>query len=528
MRMMPAQPLTLKNRHGTPIRAMNKGRPAARVAHLGAPLKGLSRRSELTEGDPLLASILTNWIVEDDRITVRPGYIKLGQIAANTPVSALIPYYGSPIQKLLAASGTTLYDTAGAQVSTGWGGDDWAWTSYSDLSSVDYTIMVNGHDGVVSWDGAVFKKETVTAPTGETWVDPLKFDKVLSHMNLLWFADSDNLSVYYLPLQQKSGQLTLFPLNAMFKRGGHVVAMYTWTIDGGLGLDDAIVIFTSNGEAAIYSGIDPAVDFKLVGVFRFDAPMSKHSVINFGGDLYVLISTGFVPMTTLVKAEVENLGRSDIGVLKEFEDVSKAYRNDFGWQVMLNYQSGHAICNMPTGNNTYQQMVRKMPSQIWSKWTGVPSRCWGWLDNHTYFGTDDGGIYLGGEEYLNDNGAAINADVRFAWSSYKSVAKKNFTMLKVYSITDGLPRPFMDLETDYDNTQPTNQPEVTFGPGGGADWDISDWDVSDWAMVTQPRQDWQGITGLGRVGAPRIRVSITGCTFSITGVDVLYELGSLL
>jgi hypothetical protein len=86
----------------------------------------------------------------------------------------------------------------------------------------------------------------------------------------------------------------------------------------------------------------------------------------------------------------------------------------------------------------------------------------------------------------------------------------------------------MDIEVDYNNVLPTNQPEVTAGPSGGAVWDVADWDTSDWALPTQPKQDWQGVTGNGRVGAARIRVAVSGCTFSITGADVIYELGGLL
>ena len=528
MRMFPAAHLPLRNPRGTPVRA--KGKAAAKVSHFSAPLKGLSRAAELNETDPLLASILTNWIVEDDRITVRPGFKKLGQIAANTPISTILPYYGYP-QKLAFASGGAFYDLAGAEIatfSTGWGSDDYSWTSFSNLSSTDYTIFVNGFDGVYSWDGIAAVQETITAPPAETWVLPGKFDKVLSHMNRLWFADSQNLAVYYLPVQQKSGALFVVPLNAIFKRGGHIRGIYTWSIDGGVGLDDAIAIFTSNGEVAIYSGVDPATDFKLVGVFRFDAPMSKDSIINFGGDLYVMVSTGLVPMTTLIRAETEQLGKADLNVMKEFEEVSKANRDSYGWQAMLNHHTNHAICNMPLGNGQYQQMVRKMPGQIWSKWTNVPARCWGWLNNQTYFGSEDGGIYLGGSEYLNDDGKTIDADVRFAWSSFGSVSKKNFKMIRIYTITDGLPRPYMDLEVDYNNVEPTNQPEITAGPSGGAEWDLATWDVDYWAQDTQPKQNWQGVTGLGRVGAARIRVSVSGATFSLTGVDVLYELGGLM
>ena len=527
MKMIPTGIVPLTARHGPVTRLLNKGRPAARVQHFSAPLKGLSRFAELNETDPLLASILTNWVVEEDRITVRPGYRKLGQITPERPISTMIPYYGEP-NRLAAAAGDTIYDLAGEPILGGFGSDDWSWASFANLSDTDYTLMVNGTNGLWSWDGYTFTAESITVPAGETWIDPSLFDKILVHMNRVWFADNQNLAVYYLPLEQKSGDLELFPLSAIFKRGGVVRGIYTWTVDGGVGMDDALAIFTSNGEVAIYSGVDPESDFQLVGVFRFDAPMSKDSIINFGGDLYAMISTGFVPMTTLIRAETEQLGKSDLNVMKEFETLSKSHRDLYGWQVMLNHHTNFAICNMPTGNGQYQQMIRKMPGQVWVKWTDIPARCWGWLNSQTYFGSETGGIYLGGSEYLNDDGAAINADVRFAWSGFKSVSKKSFKLMRLYSITDGLPRPFMDMEVDYSNEPPTNQPEVTAGPSGGADWDVADWDASDWALVTQPRQNWQGVTGLGRVGAARIRVSVTGCTFSLTGVDVLFELGGLM
>jgi hypothetical protein len=256
--------------------------------------------------------------------------------------------------------------------------------------------------------------------------------------------------------------------------------------------------------------------------------MSKDSIINFGGDLYVMVSTGLIPMTTMIRAETEQLGKSDLNVMQEFELVSQVHRAEYGWQVMLNHHTNHAICNMPLGNGKYQQMVRKMPGQIWAKWDNVPARCWGWLDNHAYFADDYGAIYRGGIEYLNDNGKNIDADVRFAWSRFKSVTQKNFKLIRLYTVTDGQSRPYMDIEVDYNNLPPTNQPEVTSGPAGGAVWDTATWDVDYWALPAQARQGWQGVTGLGRVGAPRIRVSTNNCVFSLTGIDVVFELGGVM
>ena len=125
----------------------------------------------------------------------------------------------------------------------------------------------------------------MTAPATKPYIVPDQFQIVVSHMNRLWFADNAKLALYYLPLQQKSGELKELPLNAIFKRGGSIRAVYTWTLDGGMGLDDQLVIFSTNGEAAIYNGTDPDSDFNLIGVYRFDSPMSKHAVVNYGGEL---------------------------------------------------------------------------------------------------------------------------------------------------------------------------------------------------------------------------------------------------
>jgi hypothetical protein len=351
-------------------------------------------------------------------------------------------------------------------------------------------------------------------------------------MNRLWFADSQTLDIYYGGLQQVSTSITLnvLPLNAYFKRGGLIKSIQTWTYSGGAGMDNLLAIFTTNGEAAIYSGSDPdsvSGDFKLVGIFRFDSPMSAGGTINYGGELYVLISTGLVPMSTLLKAEEDNLGTSDQNIIQEFIDVSKSFRDAFGWSVIINSQTNHAICNMPMGGGKYQQLVRFMPNAIWSKWSDVPARCWAWLGNHAYFATEDGKIYITGSEYLDDNGAPINVDVRFAWSSFKSVNKKQFKLARLYMMSDSIPKTFVDIDVDYVTQPPTNLP-ATAAAGVAADWNTATWGVNSWAADAVPRQYWQGVLGLGRVGAPRIRASLQGCTFALTGVDLIYEEGGLM
>ena len=503
-------------------------RSVAAVRHISAPLKGLSLNSKLVTGDPLTATILDNWVVEENNICCRPGIKLFWNYGSASPVEMLVPYYGAP-SRLAAAVDGKLITLDGTVLKTGFLSNDWSWTSFSNLSSVDFTVMANGVDGVWSWDGTNTApvKEAVTAPATETWIVPDQFNIVLSHMNRLWFADGSNLAVYYLPLQQKSGEVKVIPLNAIFKRGGTIRAMYTWTTEGGENLNDQLVIFSSNGECAIYNGVDPASDFYLTGLYRFDSPMSKHSVVNYGGDLYVLISTGLVPMSTLMRAESDQLAASDRNVVSEFFTSSLAFRSDAGWQTFINPSSGRIICNMPQGGtNAYRQMVRNMPNPVWSSWSSLPARCWGWVANRVFLGSDDGKVYEIHPSFLNDAGKPIRVDVQPAWGNFGTPAIKHFKMVLPYLQSDGTPRPYIDMKVDYDLSPPTNQPDVTFADTGAA-WDEGDWDVASWAGGLITHNNWTGVGRLGRVGAPRLVALIQNAEFSLTGWDVLFETGSV-
>lgn len=516
-----AQPVTVKKSGVT------------NVSHVGAPLKGLSLSSALSStGDPLKATILDNWLIDEDKIRCRHGRRLIYAHPDGKPVESLVPYYGVPIQNMALATNGKLTTYSGVTLHTGFLSNDWSWTSFANLGALTYTLMVNGKDGVWSWDGTNLPgglvHETVTAPASATWIDPAKFAIILNHQNHVWFADTVNLAVYYLPLQQKAGEVKYLPLNALFKRGGTVRAIFSWTVDGGDGMDDKLVIFSSNGECAIYSGTDPDTDYSLVGVYRFDSPMSKHCVVQYGGELYVLISTGLVPMSTLMRAQVEHLGQTDRSVYSAFSDNSRKYRDLPGWEAFIDPSSSRIICNMPQGGtNHYQQMVRFMPTQYWTSWSAVPSRSLGWLNNVFYLGDDSGNLFAMDRAYLDDNGAAIKVDVQLAWSNFKTPGVKQFKMVKPYIITDGSPKPSIDIQVDYQTNPPQNQPELTFSNIGG-DWDTSDWDTADWAAGSTMVAKWSGVGRLGTVGAFRMQALIKGCEFGFAGADILFETGSVM
>jgi len=579
--------------------------------HVLPPLNGLSAATQFSTGGNSTATLLDNFVIEDDSIKCRSGFIKKAT-RGTQPVWCLIPYYGTP-NAMAAASNHEIWNAQnGNLIKAGFTSDDWHWTSFSNLGEKDYTVMVNGADGVWSWNGdltadaignipatnltsaasavctvlagdiAKFHvgqivlvsgaagtgtvkangyrtitnitgnnltlnvdtsggatqasgvlldpttgmiKEIVTAPPAATWIAPNNFQIVVSHMNRLFFADSSNLAVYYLPLQQKSGEVKFLPLNAVFRRGGHIRAMATWTTDGGAGMDDLLVIFSSNGECVVYGGTDPDTNFALKGIFRFDSPMSKHAITQYGGELYVLISTGLVPLSVMMKAETEQLGQSERNVTSTFLANAIAYRSDFGWQTFLNPSTGRMFCNQPQGApNRYRQMVRHMPKAVWTSWSAIPARCWSWIDPFVYFGDDAGSVYEMHPIHLNDNGQPIKVDVQMAWSDYKTAADKHFKAIKTYIRSNGDVHPAIDIKVDYDFSEISNTPAIG-DTADGALWDLATWDVDYWATGDRAITIWNGVSPVGHVGAVRLTARLSNATLAVSGWDVVYEVG---
>lgn len=522
MRMMPTRTL------GKAQPLLVKGRIASVSKTFLAPVKGLNLSVKNTTTDQMWAPILSNFVVAEDTIDCRPGYAPFFSHGDAKPIPTLMPYAGVTPKLLFATNGKLA--TTGGTLGSGYASDDWGWTTFSNLGDDDYLVMANGHDGVKSWNGiaTTITDEVITAPTSMAWFDADLINIVMSHQNRLFMADTANLTVYYLPLQTKSGEVKQLPLQAVFKRGGTIRALYSWSIDGGAGQNSQLVVFTDQNEAAIYQGIDPDTDFSLVGVYKFDSPMSKHSVAQYGGELFVQINTGVVPMSTLMRAEAEQLGTTDKAVLSEFQSVSSKYANVHGWGLYMDYSSGRLICSLPLGaEDRYRQMVRKMPNSIWTSWDNVPAHSWCWLDRKLYFGDDKGNIHIMDPLYLSDNGDPIHTDVQFAWSNFGTPGFIQFKMVRLWYLSDGSPKPYIDLKTDYDTTPPRNRPDVSLTIPG-AEWDEADWDSADWASGELTYGQWNGVASKGNAGAVRVSCDVIGCTYKIKMADVLYEQGSIM
>src|SRR5262245_53687944 len=126
-----------------PIPAIVK-KNRAQLAHFSPPVKGLAQQAKSTVTDPQFASTLTNFYVDDDRITCRAGYTKTAAMTGAVSVEHLIPFFGEP-EKLLAATNNTFCNALdGSLVQGGFTSNDWYWTAFSNFAQNPFTVMCNG------------------------------------------------------------------------------------------------------------------------------------------------------------------------------------------------------------------------------------------------------------------------------------------------------------------------------------------------------------------------------------------------
>lgn len=467
------------------------------------PIKGWNARDSLAameEGD---AIVLENWFPEESTVRVRNGFDSHAT-GLGSMVESLMSWTGPSSSKLFAAAGDSIFDVSssgavGAADIDSVTNARWQHTMFA-ISSGSYLYIVNGDDAPRYYNGSSWTTPSLTG-SGLTAAD-------LIHVNVfkkrLFFVEKNSMNVWYAGIEAISGSLTKFALGSQADLGGYLVAMGTWTRDGGEGVDDFAVFITSRGQVIIYQGNDPgdADAWSLVGTFNIGAPIGRRCLIKVGADLIVITEDGFSQLSRFLAASRSSdraaLSDKISGAVKA---AVGAYRGLFGWEV-CHYPAGNMMLfNVPMGS-TAAQFVSNSTTGAWCKFTGMNASCWEVHDNALYFG-GDGAVYLA-DSGLDDDGANIEAAVKTAFSFFRDRGReKRFSLVRPNFTVDGRVDVAMRVNTDFGDAFPDSMPSFT--SPGGAEWDEAEWDVAEWADAGRPTLDWQSVEAIGTYASVTMR-----------------------
>lgn len=495
-----------------------------------APYGGWNARDALTAMPPSDAVVLDNWIPAVTNVSTRKGYITYAT-GVGTRVDTLMPWSGPSSSKLFAASsGGKIMECVSTSTAT-----NTATATYSNgkfqqtmigTPAGNYLFICNGADKPYTYDGTNWTTASITGCTAGSTT----FVNVAIHQSRLWLAQLNTLDAWFLGVASIAGAATRLQLGPFCKRGGYLLAIASWTRDGGSGPDDILVFITSRGEAILYSGTDPtsANTFQLVGVFNTPIAIGKRCFTQVGADLALITSEGILPLSNILPLSPGGAGQV-AATAKISGAYQAAYQNGsamFGWQVIENAREQLLVVNVPTVENTTTvQFVMNTLNGSWCRFTGLPAQCWATLGDQLYFGGTDGKVYLYGAS-LADNGAtAISSKLTTAFQNGGNAQTKQFLMARpVVVAPDGL-IPGVATHIDYDTTSIV-VPSESFTTSGTL-WDTALWDTFSWAGGSSLTAQWQTINGVGVAAALDVQVISTEAV-TVNSIDVMYEVGGNL
>lgn len=205
----------------------------------------------------------------------------------------------------------------------------------------------------------------------------------------IWVILENDDDAYYLPVASISGELTRFTFGSKLPHGGDLRGLWSWSLDGGAGVDDYLVAISRGGDVVVYQGEDPEVDFATRGAwFIGEVPESRRVVIEYGADLFVLSTMGI----TSVKGLLSGAPVAMTAPTSPSQKINRFLRDDVvsgkdlaQWQLTLNPSDGFMQIVTPTpSNSAFAQYVMNLNTGAWGLWEEVPITC-GYSTSGNYF-----------------------------------------------------------------------------------------------------------------------------------------------
>lgn len=492
-----------------PLQRNPARRQTSRQKSVKAPFGGWNARDDLTDMPPEDALELDNLIPGDASVEVRKGK-RAHCTGLGAPILTLMEYSppsGAP--KQFAATADKIFDTTTAGVINpvsdavvdSLSNGRWAHAMFA-TSGGNFLLMVNGADGLRSYNGSAWATETVSGVTAANLVT------ITTHQSRVWMIEENTMKVWYLDALAKAGTATSIDFAALSKLGGKLMAMASWTRDSGAGIEDLAVFITSKGEVHVYQGSDPssAETWSRVGTFKIAEPIGRRCLIKVGGDVGILTVQGLVPLSGVLSRAESAQGQVAI-TDKVRNAYTRAYDRSgatFGWQVQEFPVGKLLIVNVPIVETvSSEQFVMNSVNGKWCRFKNFDACCWALLDEALYFGGTDGTVYRYGG--LDDDGEDIEAKSVSAFLDYGVAENKAFdAILPIFFGPAGY-RPQVGLRLDYSELENLS-PAIAFDSSGD-NWDEADWDVCQWAPPAAPNKTWQGVVGEGITAAVVVQIS---------------------
>ena len=520
-----------------------------------SPIGGIDGRVPLSADNPNVCLYSYNLVPSEFGVRVRDGYREwqVGVPTTDTEgIGTVIPFTANDgADKLFVATNEGIYDVTTAEGTptlavafgdTSFGAGKGVYTQYLSSANEEYIFYADRVNGLFRYDATL---GTWAIAAGITGVDVADVNFIVSHKLRLWFCVKDSSIAYYLPIDSIAGLAESFNFGSTFKHGGALVGVYSWTVDGGEGVDDYIVAISKAGDVIPFRGSDPTqTDWSTVGTYYVGRlAQGNLAASQYGGNLTILSSFGLTQLSDLLRGvdpRVSDTRNDSIGnkIASILRTDMRQYGESEGWGVAYIPQDGAVIVTTPkrTGN-VCLQYVYNISVQGWGFWREVPISALDSWKGVTYFGTADGRVCA--MDAIKDNiqitppvGNEFNGlDINFSiLTAYSTLGAPSVFKQGQLIRPDFLVKGSIDFQSkfmyDYDSLESNFAGLGQPSPEGI--WDTGLWDTAVWTGSTlEDRNSVSGGAGIGRFVAVAIQGTAPSDTI-LASIDISWTTGGIL
>lgn len=495
-----------------------------------APVKGWVTRKALAAMDPAEAIVLNNWYPRPSYVEIRGGYASHATGMTNNGKTLAVHNAMSGTSKMFCSTSSGVYDVSspgavGASVASRTNGKH-QWVMFGDGTS-NWLIMCNGVDKPLYYDGTTWTAVDGASTPALTGVTTTDLIAVNVFKGRLFFIKKNSLEFWYLAAGVAGGALTRFDLSGEAKRGGYLVAMATWTIDAGDGVDDRAVFVTSEGEVIVYQGTNPSssATWAKVGSYFVGKPIGRRCCVQYGGDLVILTQNGVFPLSSAIQSvAIDYKLALSFNIEADFTDAARTYGTVFGWETIIYPAQSAMIVNVPQAEDgVHEQYVMNTITKAWCRFTSWNAETFAIFNGELYFAS--GTNVRKAWSTQADNGANIEAYAKGAFAYFDQPAlKKHFKLFRPVLAVNGSLSFLADIDVDFQDEPITGTATYTVIPG--ALWDSSNWDQAFWASGLQVIKEWTTPgEWSGLCGSPKLKITTNALTIQWMASDWIYESG---
>lgn len=460
-----------------------------RSIHFPPPVGGLNAVSAITSMPKTDAVVMENWLPYPDRLQLREG-------AADHKTSA-----GANVDRLHVYSSPTGANTLWATTDSGvfnvtaagaFPAASIALTDGKTIGSIlstgasNYLTLVNGVDTAKQYDGTTWSSIATFGATATS-----DYSYIETYRQRYYLIKKNSMTLEYLAINSISGATTTYNLGSVFRMGGKLVALGTWTIDGGTGPDDHLVICTSQGELAVFVGVDPGspATWSYKGTYFIGRPLGPKPFFKYGGDLLYLCENGLYPLSkALLVATIDRTQSISRKIAQIFTDAGRDYFSNEGWEIIAIPDTPLILVNVPGSTQRYQYCMHAQTG-AWTIFSGWEAYSFARMGSTVYFGTSSKVAAVGGS---SDFGANITGTLLQAYAQLGSSRNSKVEEVRPIFEVNGNFSYTVGFAQDFQEVQQTNSITAALG-GAAALWGTAVWGTGVWSSASSIVRGWQSV-----------------------------------